>query len=63
MHRTAMHLLGAAAELQRFADGSANDWLEGYIFSLSGPIYAGSNEVQRNITSERLLGMPRVGQG
>ena len=63
MHRTAMHLLGAAAELQRFVNGSANDWLEGYIFSLSGPIYAGSNEVQRNITSERLLGMPRVGQG
>ncbi|WP_416832497.1 MAG: acyl-CoA dehydrogenase family protein [Erythrobacter sp.] len=63
MHRTAMHLLGAAAELQHFADGSANDWLEGYIFSLSGPIYAGSNEIQRNITAERLLGMPRVGAG
>lgn len=63
MHRTAMQLLGAAAELRTFADGSANDWLEGYIFSLSGPIYAGSNEVQRNITAERLLGLPRVGAG
>jgi len=63
MHRTAMHLLGAAAELKRFADGSVNQWLEGYIFSLSGPIYAGSNEVQRNITAERLLGLPRVGAG
>ncbi len=63
MHRTAMQLLGAAAELKRFADGSANAWLEGYIFSLSGPIYAGSNEVQRNITAERLLGLPRVGAG
>ena len=41
----------------------ANDWLEGYMFSLSGPIYAGSNEVQRNITAERLLGLPRVGAG
>ena len=63
MHRTAMQLLGAQAELKRFADGSANDWLEGYMFSLAGPIYAGSNEVQRNITAERLLGLPRVGAG
>ena len=63
MHRTAMQLLGAEAELRKFADGSVNDWLEGYIFSLSGPIYAGSNEVQRNITAERLLGLPRVGAG
>ena len=63
MHRTAMQLLGAHAELKRFEDGSVNQWLEGYIFSLSGPIYAGSNEVQRNITAERLLGLPRVGAG
>lgn len=63
MHRTAMQLLGAVAELKRFDDGSMNQWLEGYIFSLSGPIYAGSNEVQRNITAERLLGLPRVGAG
>jgi len=63
MHRTAMGLLGAAAELRRFDDGRINQWLEGYIFSLSGPIYAGSNEIQRNITAERLLELPRVGAG
>ncbi|WEK42023.1 MAG: acyl-CoA dehydrogenase family protein [Candidatus Sphingomonas colombiensis] len=63
MHRAAMQLLGAAAELRTFDDGSINAWLEGYIFSLSGPIYAGSNEIQRNITAERLLGLPRVGAG
>ena len=63
MHRTAMQLLGAQAELKRFSDGSINAWLEGYIFSLSGPIYAGSNEVQRNIIAERLLGLPRLGAG
>ena len=63
MHRCAMQMLGAAAELRQFADGSLNTWLEGYIFSLSGPIYAGSNEIQRNITAERLLGLPRVGAG
>lgn len=63
MHRTAMQLLGAAAELQRFADGRINEWLDGYIFSLSGPIYAGSNEIQRNIIAERLLNLPRAGAG
>ncbi len=59
MHRTAMQILGASAELAKFAGGAVNQWLEGYIFSLSGPIYAGSNEIQRNITAERMLGLPR----
>ena len=63
MNRTAMQLLGASAELVEFDDGTINSWLEGYIFSLSGPIYAGSNEIQRNITAERLLGLPRQGAG
>lgn len=63
MNRTAMQLLGASAELAEFDDGTINNWLEGYIFSLSGPIYAGSNEIQRNITAERLLGLPRQGAG
>ena len=58
-----MQLLGASAELVEFDDGTINSWLEGYIFSLSGPIYAGSNEIQRNITAERLLGLPRQGAG
>lgn len=57
MHRTAMSLMGAAAEL--VPEEGENRWLEGYIFSLSGPIYAGSNEIQRNIVAERLLGLPR----
>lgn len=57
LHRTAMSLLGAEAELRPLE--GANEWLEGYMFSLSGPIYAGSNEIQRNIIAERLLGLPR----
>ncbi|KAF0847900.1 acyl-CoA dehydrogenase family protein [Nocardia caishijiensis] len=52
MHETGLDLLGAAAE-QR------STWTDGYLFSLAGPIYAGTNEIQRNIIAERLLGLPR----
>ncbi|MFD6398249.1 acyl-CoA dehydrogenase family protein [Nocardia sp. NPDC060249] len=52
MHETALDLLGGAAE-QR------SNWTDGYLFSLSGPIYAGTNEIQRNIIAERILGLPR----
>ena len=34
-------------------------WLDGYQFALAGPIYAGTNEIQRNVVAERLLGLPR----
>jgi alkylation response protein AidB-like acyl-CoA dehydrogenase len=52
MHQTALDLLGAEAEVRR-------PWVAGYLFSLSGPIYAGTNEVQRNVIAERMLGLPR----
>ncbi|MFJ6729161.1 acyl-CoA dehydrogenase family protein [Streptomyces sp. NPDC091281] len=34
-------------------------WQEGYVFALAGPLYAGTNEIQRDIVAERLLGLPR----
>jgi alkylation response protein AidB-like acyl-CoA dehydrogenase len=52
LHETALDMLGASGEL-------AGDWMDGYLFSLSGPIYAGTNEIQRNVVAERLLGLPR----
>ena len=61
IHRTALALLGPRGVLSRAApaaeDGGA--WLDGYFFALSGPIYAGSNEIQKNIIAERMLGLPR----
>ncbi|MFF7471503.1 acyl-CoA dehydrogenase family protein [Streptomyces sp. NPDC008092] len=53
LHETALDLLGAEGEL---AD---TPWSEGYVFSLAGPVYAGTNEIQRDIIAERLLGLPK----
>ena len=52
LHEVALDLLGPDAEL----DGP---WMKGFEFALSGPIYAGTNEIQRNIVAERVLGLPR----
>ncbi|MEU0024014.1 acyl-CoA dehydrogenase family protein [Streptomyces sp. NPDC006335] len=47
---TALDLLGEAED---------PDWSERYVFALAGPIYAGTNEIQRDIIAERLLGLPK----
>jgi alkylation response protein AidB-like acyl-CoA dehydrogenase len=52
LHETALDLLGPRAEL-------AGQWLDGYLFALAGPIYAGTNEIQRTVIAERLLELPR----
>src|SRR5262249_14307152 len=49
-----------AGDLEPDGDaGLAERWLDGYLFSLAGPIYAGTNEIQRTVIAERLLGLPR----
>jgi len=56
LHETALDLLGPEAEVE-------SRWTDGYLFSLSGPIYAGTNEIQRNIVAERILGLPKEVRG
>ncbi|NYH11834.1 acyl-CoA dehydrogenase family protein [Pseudomonas moraviensis] len=62
MHDTAMSILGLRGELlpEAPAAGDVGHWLEGFLFAQAGPIYAGTNEIQRNIIAERMLGMPRA---
>ena len=61
MHETAMRILGARGELTADAPAAvdAARWLDGFLFAQAGPIYAGTNEIQRNIIAERMLGLPK----
>ena len=52
LHETALRLLGDEAALD-------SPWMRGFEFALSGPIYAGTNEIQRNVVAQRILGLPR----
>ena len=58
LHETALDLLGPRAELDGLP-GPDGRWLDGYLFALAGPIYAGTNEIQRTLIAERVLGLPR----
>lgn len=61
LHQTALRLLGPRGLLTGQAADAVDGgrWLEDYLFALAGPIYAGTNEIQRNLVAERVLGLPR----
>ena len=63
MHEVALDVLADRAELEEgSADAVAQGaWLKGFQFALAGPIYAGTNEIQRNIVARHVLGLPRGG--
>jgi alkylation response protein AidB-like acyl-CoA dehydrogenase len=65
MHQTALDMRGADGELvDSFGrEEGKYSWTDGLLFALGGPIYAGTNEIQRNIIAERLLGLPREPKG
>ena len=53
----AMDVLGVAG--LTLPEGEFSEWQRLFLFSRSDTIYGGSNEVQRNIIAERVLGLPR----
>ncbi len=61
LHELAMELLAEQAELVDDAPDALDGgrWTKDYLFSLAGPIYAGTNEIQRNIVASRVLDLPR----
>lgn len=60
----AMDVLGPAGLTTASAEGYELDrWQRLFLFSRSDTIYGGSDEVQRNILAERVLGLPREPKG
>jgi len=59
LHATALRLLGSHGELVADDAVDGGSWMSGCLCAVAGPIYAGTNEIQRNIIAERVLGLPR----
>lgn len=59
IHELALDMLGPEAEVVGAGVESYERWVDGFMFSLAGPIYAGTNEIQRNIIADRVLQLPK----
>src|SRR5947209_14722039 len=61
LHESAMAVLGPAAPLWRGASDNPGDgaWQRSWLYYQASSIFAGTNEIQRNIIGERVLGLPR----
>jgi alkylation response protein AidB-like acyl-CoA dehydrogenase len=61
LHRLALDVLGPAAVLAAGADGNPGDgeWQRSWLYYQAASIFAGTNEIQRTIVGERVLGLPR----
>ncbi len=61
LHSLAMDVLGPAAPLWRGATDNPGDgsWQRSWLYYKAASIFAGTNEIQRNVVAERVLGLPR----
>jgi hypothetical protein len=57
----AMDIVGKAGLVAK--DGEFDVWQHLYLFTRADTIYGGSNEIQRNLIAERVLGLPREVKG
>jgi alkylation response protein AidB-like acyl-CoA dehydrogenase len=70
LSRTEQHLYAVGAEVvgsERMVVGvrshglDAESWMKGLLYARSASVYGGSEQIQRTIVAERLLGLPRAG--
>ncbi len=61
LHRLALDVLGPAAVLSGGAEDNPGDgeWQRSWLYYQAASIFAGTNEIQRTIIGERVLGLPR----
>jgi alkylation response protein AidB-like acyl-CoA dehydrogenase len=61
LHQTAMDVLGPDAALWQGAPGNPADgaWQRSWLYYQASSIFAGTNEIQRTLVGERVLGLPR----
>ena len=61
LHDTVMEVLGETAPLWRGASDNPGDgtWQRSWLYYQASSIWAGTNEIQRNVIAERSLGLPR----
>jgi alkylation response protein AidB-like acyl-CoA dehydrogenase len=54
LHHLALEIIGPDAWL-----GRADESLSQYLWSRAGSVYGGTEQIQKNLVAQRLLGMPR----